>query len=1107
MFSFKSFCIFTTGWLIISISGFAQVPRIVINPQGHTGKIHSLIFTPDASQLISISEDKTIRIWNARTGAMEKKFETQIGDGYEGMLYASALSPNGKLLAVGGYQVATEKENYVIIIDIEKGVQVATAVGHTNVITSLSFTGSGQYLASGSADGTVRIWEMTNFPNLVTTTVLNISLPVSSLSFSRTTQDLAVACESKDVLIYPLSGLRTGERQFAPKSLRKHRGVVSKVTYSPDGAFLVSSSYDNELVLWNARGDAVLDMDKLKHPITAFAFSFDGKILAALDVTGHGTTFTIPAGTPLAEFKGHDNTVFSAVFSPSVTSNYMVASAGGNNNEILLWNPINGLTISKIKGKGGAIYGLAFGEGYELFVSKEFQDIDQTKKMHYESSFDFSSFSISRDPAKAPTAPVAPKEVIQTGVNSLELAKGKTIQTDADLDGRILQFRVLPDGSVIIASDFSLKMFDKNGFLSKEFVGHLGSVRAITVSKDGKYLASGGEDQSVILWRLSEAGFAPTMRSVFEGPEWSEYFSSLPVDSLTSEPTKKAWEDVILFLKNNGQKVYKQIDEKYKSLGEIMIPYATLFLTNDNEWVCWTPRGYFSCSSAGAKYFGWHINRGIEKLADFYEADQFFEILYRPTEMSKSIPEGRRVEDILRESGERIFDLGKLNRPSAAFFENYALRDSTDIVHSANGKLVTAEKTIPINVEIYDGGGGVKEVNIYQNDKLIIRDTAFVSRTEGEKTTRSYTAEMTNDENVFKVKVINYYKVESRPDVLTVQYTGKIQATSSLYLLSVGINKYENASYELNYARPDATAFTEKILEQNKGVFKAIHKTEIYDTDATRSNILSEFKSIISRAKPEDVFMFYYAGHGTLDVDNQGGFYLVPTEVTKMYADAGQLEAKCISDAELKNNLMQLKAQKQIVFMDACHSGAAVANMKVRAGGAEEKAMVTLARSSGVAMLASSGTQQFAAEFEQLRHGTFTYALLEALDGKADLGGDGQVTVNEIKVYMDERVPELTKEFGGKAQYPTGYTNGNDFPISVLNRLEESVANQEDSISNYQKDSISNHQEESIPNKDGIGSAAEEKAIPKKEEKGIPKEEEESPLKEEEKSLPKEQGK
>jgi uncharacterized caspase-like protein len=80
--------------------------------------------------------------------------------------------------------------------------------------------------------------------------------------------------------------------------------------------------------------------------------------------------------------------------------------------------------------------------------------------------------------------------------------------------------------------------------------------------------------------------------------------------------------------------------------------------------------------------------------------------------------------------------------------------------------------------------------------------------------------------------------------------------------------------------------------------------------------------------------------------------------------------------------------------------------------------------------LASSGTQQFAAEFDQLQHGTFTYALLEALDGKADRG-DGQVTINEIKLYMDERVPALTEQYGGKAQYPTGYITGNDFPISV----------------------------------------------------------------------------
>jgi WD40 repeat protein len=80
---------------LLSIAGtasMAQAPRIVVNPMGHSAKIHNLVFTPDGTKIISISEDKTIRIWNAETGEMIKKFESQIGDGPEGMLYASAIS-------------------------------------------------------------------------------------------------------------------------------------------------------------------------------------------------------------------------------------------------------------------------------------------------------------------------------------------------------------------------------------------------------------------------------------------------------------------------------------------------------------------------------------------------------------------------------------------------------------------------------------------------------------------------------------------------------------------------------------------------------------------------------------------------------------------------------------------------------------------------------------------------------------------------------------------------------------------------------------------------------------------------------------------------------
>ena len=105
--------------------------------------------------------------------------------------------------------------------------------------------------------------------------------------------------------------------------------------------------------------------------------------------------------------------------------------------------------------------------------------------------------------------------------------------------------------------------------------------------------------------------------------------------------------------------------------------------------------------------------------------------------------------------------------------------------------------------------------------------------------------------------------------------------------------------------------------------------------------------------------------------------------------------------------------------------------MKTRAIAGDEKAIAQLARSSGAIWIASSGTKQFATEFETLKHGVFTYALLEALDGKADIGGDGKITVSEIKFYLEDRVPDLTKQYGGESQYPMAWMRGSDFPVTV----------------------------------------------------------------------------
>ncbi|MBU1626033.1 caspase family protein, partial [bacterium] len=141
---------------------------------------------------------------------------------------------------------------------------------------------------------------------------------------------------------------------------------------------------------------------------------------------------------------------------------------------------------------------------------------------------------------------------------------------------------------------------------------------------------------------------------------------------------------------------------------------------------------------------------------------------------------------------------------------------------------------------------------------------------------------------------------------------------------------------------------------------------------------------------------------------------------------------KAFSSVQLMDFSKNIKAQKQLFIFDACQSGGAVETFAGR-GAAEEKAIIQLARSSGMMLLAAAGSQQFATEFTEIGHGVFTYAILEALAGGADGGEkDKKITVKELSYYLEDRVPQLTEKFRGEAQYPTGYSSGQDFPVVIV---------------------------------------------------------------------------
>ena len=216
-------------------------------------------------------------------------------------------------------------------------------------------------------------------------------------------------------------------------------------------------------------------------------------------------------------------------------------------------------------------------------------------------------------------------------------------------------------------------------------------------------------------------------------------------------------------------------------------------------------------------------------------------------------------------------------------------------------------------------------------------------------------------------------------------------------------------------------------MRRVRQLFKKVELHTLYDKEATRQKILSKLDELSALVSQEDVLIFYYAGHGSM-IDNK--FYFIPTESSRLY-DASSLHKEAIEASVIQEKFKNIKALKQLIVMDACQSGGSVELLATR-GAQEEKAIAQLSRSAGIHVMASAGSEQFATEFNTLGHGLFTHVLIKGLQGEADgAPKDGKVTIYELKSYVDDQVPEVTRKLKGNPQYPYTFSRGHDFPLVI----------------------------------------------------------------------------
>lgn len=236
--------------------GGSPVPGLTLRHvlRGHTGRIDRIAWSPDGTYLASPSSDRTIRIWDTRSGASIHSLVMHSS------VHDIAWSPDGKWLA------SASESHSICLWDTASGEAVKTLKGHERTVKSVAWSPDGQHLASASEDHSICLWD-TASGNLL-------------------------------------------------QRLEEHSSWVFKVAWSPDGQHLASASADSTICIWGmTSGELLQTLNGHTDRVFSVAWSPNNKRLASASADTTIRIWDIPSHKPLYVLEGHDCDVNDVAFS------------------------------------------------------------------------------------------------------------------------------------------------------------------------------------------------------------------------------------------------------------------------------------------------------------------------------------------------------------------------------------------------------------------------------------------------------------------------------------------------------------------------------------------------------------------------------------------------------------------------------------------------------------------------------------------------------------------------------------------------------------------------------------------------------------------------